>query len=41
MERQMFVDMLWEWHQENGANKNEDADPISNDQNTPFEEDTA
>ncbi len=37
----MFVDMLWEWYLENGANKQEEDDPKADNQNTPFEEDTA
>ena len=31
MERQMFVDMLWEWKQENLASKKENDDPKDND----------
>ena len=41
MERQMFVDMLWEWKQENMSSKKENDDPKDNDQTTPFEDDTA
>ena len=37
----MFVDMLWEWKQENLASKKENDDPKDNDQTTPFEDDTA
>lgn len=33
--------MLWEWKQENVANKQEDEYQKGNEQNTPFEEDEA
>lgn len=31
----MFVDMLWEWYQENGSNKNDELNTNSNEKNTP------